>query len=159
MTALSRPRSPFVFLAAYLALWGASTAYLAAKGADWTFPIVSLAVFGAALSGLAILLTRKARPEPIRVARPGLELAAVIGFLVVYALAFLGWGMGALRHGIAPGRAQEVAVTAVKVAVHVGLPALLLLALGAQLRPLVRARADKPGFWPPLVVLGVIILG
>ncbi|THD61065.1 CPBP family intramembrane glutamic endopeptidase [Phenylobacterium sp.] len=159
MTTLSRPRNPIVFLVAYLAIWGAATAYLAFKGADWTFPLISLGIFGAGLSGLAILLTRKARPETIRVARPGLELAAVLGFLVIYALGFLGWGMGALRHGIPPGRAQEVAVTAVKLAVHVGLPALLLLALGAQVRPLFRAHAGKPGFWPPLVVLGAIILG
>ena len=159
MNTSSRPRRPIVFLASYLGLWAAATAYLAFKGADWTFALISLGVFGAVLSGLAVLLTRKARPEPIRVARPGLELAAVLGFLVVYAVGFLGWGMEALHHGIAPGRTRELAVLAAKLAVHVGAPALLLLGLGAQLRPLLRAHADKPGFWPPLVVLGVVILG
>jgi uncharacterized protein len=159
VNSLARPRNPIVFLAAYLGLWGAATAYLAFKGADWTFPLISLGVFGAALSGLAVFLTRNARPEPIRVARPGLELVAVLGLLVVYALGFLVWGMGALRHGISPGRTQELAVIAAKLAVHVGAPALLLLAMGAQVRPLLRAHANKPGFWPPLVVLGVLILG
>ena len=159
MTTLSRPRSPAAFLAGYLALWGAATGYLAFKGADWTFPLISLGVFGAALSGLAILLTRRARPEPIRVARPGVELAAVLAFLALYALIFLGWAMGALRHAIPPGREQELAVLAAKLGVHVVLPAALLVALGGQVRPLLRAHADKPGFWPPLIVLGVIILG
>lgn len=147
------------WLAAYVAVWAAATAYLALKGADWTFPLISLGIFGAALSGLAILLTRNARPPPVPVIRPGLELAAVLGFLVVYAVGFLGWGMGAVRHVFPAGREQELLVLGVKLAVHVGAPILLLTALGAQVRPLLRAHANRPGFWPPLIVLGLIVLG
>ena len=155
----ARASGAWRWVVGYLVLWGAATAYLALKGADWSFPLISLGVFGAALSGLAILLTRNARPAQVTVLRPGVELAAVLGFLAVYALGFLGWGMGALRHAIPAGREQELAVLAAKLTVHVVLPALLLMALGAQLRPLLQARANRPGFWPPLIVLGVIILG
>jgi membrane protease YdiL (CAAX protease family) len=146
------------FVGLYLALWGASTAYLAARGADWTFPLISLGVFGIALSGLAFLLTRKARPEPIRVQRPGLELAAVLGFLAIYAVGFLGWGMGAAREVFPPGREQELFILGLKLVVHVAIPALLLALLGAKLAPLFRSGLGKPGFWPPLIVLGAILL-
>jgi membrane protease YdiL (CAAX protease family) len=146
------------WLAGYLAIWGAAVAYLAFKGADWTFPLISLGVFGGALSGLAVVLTRNARPAPIPILRPGLELAAVLGFLGVYAVGFLGWGMGAARHVFPAGRSQELLVMGVKLAVHVGLPALLLILLGAQVRPLLRVQVNRPGFWPPLIVLGAIIL-
>jgi uncharacterized protein len=146
------------WLAGYLAAWGLAVAYLAFKGGDWSFPIISLAVFGAALPGLALLLTRNARPAPIAILRPGLELAAVLGFLAIYAVGVLGWGMGAVRHALPPGREQELLVMGVKLAVHVLAPAALLAALGAQLRPLIRAHANRPGFWPPLIVLGLIIL-
>ncbi|THD68175.1 CPBP family intramembrane glutamic endopeptidase [Phenylobacterium sp.] len=150
--------SPVLWLAGYLAAWGVAVGYLAQKGGDWSFPIISLGVFGVALPGLALLLTRNARPAPIPVLRPGLELAAVLVFLTVYAVVFLGWGMGAVRHAAPPGREQELLVLAAKLAVHVLAPAALLALLGAQLRPLIRARANRPGFWPPLIVLGLIIL-
>jgi len=146
------------FVGVYLALWGASTAYLAARGADWTFPLISLGIFGVALSGLAFLLTRKAGPEPIRVQRPAIELIAVLSFLAIYAVGFLGWGMGAAKAVFPPGREQELFILGLKLVVHVAMPALLLAMLGARLAPLFRTGLGKPGFWPPLIVLGAIIL-
>ena len=141
----------------YLVLWGAATGYLAARGADWTFPLISLGVFGLALSGAAWALTRKARPAAIPVKRPGVELAAVLAFLTVYAVVFLGWGLGAVKQVYPPGPAHEGLVLAVKLAVHVVAPALILAALGARIAPLFSAGAARPGFWPPLLVLGVIL--
>jgi membrane protease YdiL (CAAX protease family) len=154
----SGPPAAWRWLAGYLAVWGAATAYLAFKGADWTFPFIALGIFGGALTGLAFVLTRNARPPAIPVLRPGVELAAVLGFLAAYAVGFLGFGMGALRHAIPAGREQELLVLAVKLVVHVVLPVALLLALGAQVRPLLRTHIRRPGFWPPLVVLGLLIL-
>jgi len=143
----------------YLAIWAAAVAYLYAHKADWTFPLISLGVFGVLLSGLAWGLTRKARPGAIDVARPGLELGAVLAYLAVYAVAFLGWGMGALREALPPGQGQDLAVLAVKLLVHVVGPALLLTALGARLWPLVGGAAAARGFWPALIVLGLVLLG
>jgi uncharacterized protein len=146
------------FLGAYLAIWAAATAYLGIKGADWTFPAISLAVFGAALPALSIALTRKAAPPAIVVRRPTLELAVLLGFLVVYAVAFLGWGMSATRAFVAAGREQDSLMLIVKLVVHVAVPAALLAALGAKLAPLFNSGIGRPGFWAPLFVLGSIIL-
>jgi membrane protease YdiL (CAAX protease family) len=146
------------FVGAYLAIWAAATAYLRLKGADWTLPTISLAVFGAALPALSMALTRKAAAAPIVVRRPTLELSVLLGFLVVYAVAFLGWGMSATRAVVSAGREQESLVLIVKLIVHVGMPAILLAAVGARLAPLFNSGIGRPGFWPPLLVLGAIIL-
>ncbi|HZE44678.1 MAG TPA: CPBP family intramembrane glutamic endopeptidase [Steroidobacteraceae bacterium] len=146
------------FVGAYLAVWAAATAYLGVKGADWTLPAISLVVFGAALPALSMALTRKAAAAPIVVRRPMLELWVLLGFLVVYAVAFLGWGMSATRAVVSAGREQESLVLIVKLIVHVGMPAILLAALGARLAPLFNSGIGRPGFWPPLLVLGAIIL-
>jgi uncharacterized protein len=159
MSITSRIRSrAATFVGGYLLLWGAATLYLAAKGADWTLPTISLAVFGIALPLLSLPLTRKAAPPRIVVARPALELWVILGFLVFYAVVFLGWGMSATRAALPAGREQELLVMAVKLLVHVAIPALLLAALGAKIAPLFSSGAGRPGFWPPLLVLGAIIL-
>ena len=152
------PARAAIFVSGYLVLWGAATAYFAAKGADWTLPAISLAVFGVALPLLSLPLTRKAAPPKITVARPALELWAVLGFLIVYAVVFLGWGMSATRAALPAGREQELLVLVVKLLMHVVAPALLLAALGARIAPLFSSGVARPGFWPPLLVLGAIIL-
>jgi membrane protease YdiL (CAAX protease family) len=153
-----KPRAA-AFVAVYLLLWIAAAAYLAAKGADWTLPIILLGVFGAALPLLGVALTRKAVPPPIPVNRPTLELCVLLVFLSVYAVGFLGWGMSATRAALPAGREQELLVLAVKLLVHVAAPALLLAALGAKISPLFNSGLKAPGFWPPLLVLGAVILG
>jgi membrane protease YdiL (CAAX protease family) len=159
MSVASRiPARGATFVSGYLVLWGAATAYLAAKGADWTLPTISLAVFGVALPLLSLPLTRRAAPPKIVVARPSLELWAILGFLLVYAVGFLGWGMTATRAALPAGREQELLVLVVKLLVHVAAPALLLATLGAKIAPLFNLGVGRPGFWPPLVVLGAIIL-
>jgi uncharacterized protein len=159
MSVISRiPARAAVFVCGYLALWGAATAYLAAKGGDWTLPAILLAIFGAALPLLSLPLTRNAAPPKIVVARPALELWAILGFLILYAVVFLGWGMSATRAALPAGREQELLVMAVKLLVHVAAPALLLAALGAKIAPLFSSGVGRPGFWPPLLVLGAIIL-
>jgi membrane protease YdiL (CAAX protease family) len=146
------------FIGSYFAVWATATAYLGFKGADWTLPVISLLVFGAVLPALSFALTRKAAPPLIEVRRPGLELSALLIFLVAYAVLFLGWGMSATRAAVPPGREQESLVLLVKLVVHVGMPAILLAALGAKLAPLFNSGIGRPGFWPPLLVLGAIIL-
>jgi membrane protease YdiL (CAAX protease family) len=46
-----------------------------------------------------------------------------------------------------------------KLAVHVALPALLVLAIGGALRPLIQARLNTRGFWLVLIILGAAVLG
>jgi membrane protease YdiL (CAAX protease family) len=159
MSVVSRiPARAAIFVGSYLILWAAATAYLALKGADWTLPAISLAVFGVALPLLSLPLTRKAAPPKITIKRPVLELWSILGFLGVYAVAFLAWGMSATRAALPAGREQELLVLAVKLLMHVAAPALLLAALGAKLAPLFDSGLARRGFWPSLLVLGAIIL-
>ena len=67
-------------------------------------------------------------------------------------------GMTATRAVFPAGREQELLVLVVKLLVHVAAPALLLAALGAKIAPLFSSGIGRPGFWPPLLVLGAIIL-
>jgi membrane protease YdiL (CAAX protease family) len=150
-------RADLVGVAAFLVLWGGATAYIAATGGDWTFPFVALVIFAIGLSAVAWLTTRGATAAPIAVMRPMHESVALLVYLVLYALFFLGYGMGALREGIAAGPGQEIVVTAVKLLVHVVLPAALLLALGAQVAPLLKSQLPARQFWLTLAVLGAII--
>lgn len=147
------------YVAGYMALWAAATGYLALRYADWVFPVFSLGVFGVALSGIAWLTTRGAKPRPVTVERPALELGAVIAYLALYALVFLGWGMGALRQDIPPGQAQELAVLAAKLAVHVAAPVLILALLGARIAPLFGGAASRRGVLLTLAVLAPILIG
>jgi membrane protease YdiL (CAAX protease family) len=104
------------------------------------------------------LLTRSARPPVVPVGRPQVELGAVLAFLAIYAVGFLGYGMTFVRGVFPPGPQQEGLVLGAKLVAHVALPALLLAALGARLAPLFAARAKGLGFWLPLLVLGAILM-
>src|SRR5207244_3856295 len=120
---------------------------------------ISMGVFGLALSGLGWALTRKTNPPAVPVQRPGLELGVVLGFLALYAVGFLGFGLTALRHAWPDAQQHQLAVLAAKLAVHVALPALLLAALGARLAPLFSAGLQRKGVVLTLVVLAAILLG
>jgi membrane protease YdiL (CAAX protease family) len=143
----------------YLLLWAASTGYLAMKGADWVFPFISLGIFGVACTGIAWFLTRRSDPPETPVFRPGFELGAVLVYLLLYAFAFLGWGMGALRAMAEAGQEQDVIVLAAKLIVHVALPAFLLIAIGARVKPLFDSGTERRGFWPVLIVMSMVFLG
>lgn len=145
-------------IALFLALWGGAVFYLAATGGDWQFPLVALAIFGGALSLIAWLTTRGASAPAIEVKRPALETAVIVVYLALYALVFLGWGLGALRAAFPDERTQELVVLAAKVGVHVLLPALLLFALGAAVSPLFQAGLRGRKFWRTFIVLSALLL-
>jgi uncharacterized protein len=141
----------------FLVAWSVATAYLASTGGEIVFPLFSLAVFGVALSALSLWLTRGAGGPPADtfVRRPGLEAGVILAYLVVYAFVVLGWALGWVREAYPAGPAQEWAVLTLKLVVHVAVPGLLLLAIGAPL-----ARHFSVGsrrIWLPLVVLGAIM--
>ena len=64
-------RSGMRALIAYLAIWGVAVAYLALSGGDWTFPIVSLGIFGLILGALIWFLTRRMDAPPVPVEESG----------------------------------------------------------------------------------------
>jgi membrane protease YdiL (CAAX protease family) len=161
MSAVHQGRGAAVAAAlVYAALWGVAVYYLYAAGNEdgATTAALVMAVFGLALSGLAWLLTLGAKAPPIEVKRPALESGALVVYLAIYAVGFLGYGMSAARAAFPPGQEQEVLVLGLKLAVHVVAPVLLLLALGVRLGPLFQAGLNGRKFWRTLIVLGAIFL-
>jgi hypothetical protein len=121
--------------AAYALLWGGSTAYLYATGGDWSTGVFVLGIFGLGLSGVAWLLTRGAEAPRIGVERPRIEAGAVLLYLAFYAIAFTGFGMSWARQAFPAGPEQELLVLGLKWLVHVVLPAILIIVMGARLGP------------------------
>jgi len=144
--------------AAYALLWGGSTAYLYATGGDWSTGVFVALIFGLGLGGVAWLLTRGANAPRIEVKRPALESGSVIAYLALYAVLFLGFGMTWARQVLPEGQQQELLVLALKLSVHIVLPAILLVLLGAKLAPIAQLGLSGRKFWRTLIVLGVIIL-
>ena len=148
-----------IAVAAYALLWCASTGYLYATGGDWTSGVFILAIFGLALTGVAWLLTRGARAPRIEVEHPRLESGAVVVYLALYAVLFLGFGMTWARQAAPPGPGQESLVLGLKLLVHVALPAILLIVMGAKLGPITQLGLSGRKFWRTLIVMSLIILG
>ncbi len=151
-------KAPAIAAGVYVAVWSAALAYLARAGAGWTDAVSVFAIFGVALTGLAWLLTRGADAPPISVARPAFESGVVLVYLALYAVVFLVFGMNWARHALAPGREQELLVLALKLAVHIVLPCIVLVLLGARLSPLFQAGLTGRKFWRALIVLGAVFL-
>ena len=143
---------------AYALLWGGSTAYLYATGGDWSTGVAVIAIFGLALGGAAWLLTRGADAPRVEVKRPALESGAIIVYLALYAVLFLGFGMTWARQALPEGQQQELLVMGLKLSVHIVLPAILLMLLGAKLGPITQLGLSGRKFWRTLIVLGLIIL-
>lgn len=121
-------------LLGYLGLWAAATAYLLAKGADWTFPVVSLLLFGVGLSALAWFLTRRSEAPPVAVNNPRRQSLWFIAYLAFYAFVLIGWGLGAIKEAIAVGESRQFAVLGYKLLIHVAAPVALIGWLGGSLR-------------------------
>ena len=146
-------RSTLRALLFYLAIWGLAVVYLAATGGDWTFPFASLLIFGVAFSAVIWLVTRKMDAPPVPVASAQRESIGLLIYLAVYAVLLVGFGLGMLRESIPGGQAQEVAVLAYKLAIHVALPVAIILALGGTVRALFDTGHNRSGFWLALIVL------
>lgn len=146
-------RSTLRALLFYLAIWGFAVAYLAATGGDWVFPFASLLIFGVAFSAVIWLVTRKMDAPAVPVASPQRESIGLLVYVAVYAVLLIGFGLGMLREAIPEGQAQELAVLAYKLAIHVALPVAVILALGGSVRALFDTGHRRRGFWLALLVL------
>ncbi|MBS0410331.1 MAG: CPBP family intramembrane metalloprotease [Proteobacteria bacterium] len=144
------------WMGAYGAAWAISAALLFKPQPESFADAISVfVVMGVVFSLLAWGLTLGRASPAIPVRRPRLELAAVLAFLAAYAVFFTGYGLNAF-HAAFPAvtRTSALALMALKLAVHVAAPALLLTLLGAELRPLFASRAPARTFWAALVGLG-----
>ena len=138
---------------AYLLIWAAAVAYLAVRGADWTFPIAVLVIFGLILGGIIWFLTRKMNAPAVPVAHPQRESVGLLAYLAIYAVLLIGIWLGSIRHAIPPGQTQELAVLGYKLLIHVAVPTAIILALGGAIRPLFDSGVKRRGFWTTLIVL------
>ncbi|RYD92032.1 MAG: CPBP family intramembrane metalloprotease [Sphingomonadales bacterium] len=141
----------------YLLAWLLSTLYLAARGADWTFPIISLVLFGGILTGVALLLTRRSDAPSVPVGRPRAEAIAILLYLLFYALFVLGWGLGAVRANVSEGPQRQIAELVFKLIFHVGLPIGLLMMLRAPIRPMFDAGLGRRGVLVTLILFSAIM--
>jgi membrane protease YdiL (CAAX protease family) len=121
---------------------------------------VSAAIFFAGtvvLTGLAarLLPEGKAALPPIPVANPSREAFAMLAFMALFAVGFLGWGLDQLAAHTAPGHERFVWRIAIKLIGMVILPSAILVAIGGHVREQWRGRFDGPGFWLPVLVLGM----
>jgi membrane protease YdiL (CAAX protease family) len=146
-------------LIAYLIIWGASTAYLAASGGDWVFPFASLIIFGLIFSAVIWFLTRKMNAPAVPVSRPARESLGLLAYLAIYAVLLIGIWLGTVKEAIPEGPSQEWAVLGYKLLIHVGVPAAIILALGGAVRPLFDGGMDRKGFWTTLIVLSGMMFG
>ena len=143
----------------YALMWAGSVVYMAQTGGEWASPVEVFVIFAVICGAVAWLLTLGGDAPEIEVKRPALESGAFVVYLALYAVGFLGFGMSAARAALPTGREQELLVMAVKLGVHVLLPCLLLLALGAPIAPLFRAQLKPWRFWLVLTVMSALFLG
>lgn len=142
--------------AGYLLVWGAAVAVRLQSG-DAMDAIVCGVLFAGLLPPVVWFFTRKAEPVQIVVARPGVELSAVLGWLAVYAVVVLGWLFTAIKQAIPPQtQTFELVMLAVKLTIHVAIPILVLKLVGARVAPLLAPRLGAKGVLPLLIILAAI---
>jgi membrane protease YdiL (CAAX protease family) len=149
----------FVALAIYAILYGLSLAHLARQpGFGFEEPLAILVIFGGLMSALAWLCTRGIAPRPHPVRDPARESLALLGFLAVFALGFLGWGLSALKAAVATQPAQDLLVVLAKLVVMVGVPLLLFRALGYRWQELLGLPRLAGREWLAFGVMAVALL-
>jgi membrane protease YdiL (CAAX protease family) len=146
-------------VAVYVVLLGVSLARLDRRpGFAAGEAIAGMVVFGLFFSVAALWATRGATPRPAVVKRAGRELAAVTAYLALLAVAFLGWGLSALRAAFPAEPMQSVVLLAAKLVAMVLLPAALLAAMGHEWRGLLRFDKPNPVERRALLVMGALLL-
>lgn len=142
---------------AYLLLWAASTGYIALRGGDWVFPVASLIIFGIVLGGIILFLTRKMDAPAPEARNPSRESIALLAYLVIYAILLVGIWLGSIKHSIPDGAAQDLAVLAYKLLIHVGLPAGMILVAGGSVAWQFDTGIRRRGFWTTLTILSILM--
>ena len=146
-------------IVAYTVLLGLSLAWLGPRpGFAAGEAAAGMIVFGLLFSLAALLATRGASPRPVVVRHAGRELAAIAAYLVVFAVAFLGWGLSALRAVVPDEPTQSIALLIAKLAAMVLLPAALLVSMGHDPRDLFRFERPSRVEQRALLVMGALLL-
>lgn len=143
----------------YLLVWGVAVAFRLQSG-DAMDAIICGVVFAGVLPPVVWFFTRKARPADIPVARPVIELSAVLAWLAIYAVVVLGWLFTWIKQTLPPQtQTYDVVMLAVKLAVHVAIPIVVLQLVGAKVGPLLAPRMGARGVLPLLIIVGGVFTG
>jgi membrane protease YdiL (CAAX protease family) len=143
----------------YLLVYGAALFHLSGyEKFEAGEPLAILLIFGVGCTAVAWFATRGVQPRPHPVRRPARESLAVLAYLAVFAVVFLGYGLSALRDGVHDGRTLEIATLIAKLVAMVGLPLAVFVALGYRPRELLALPMLRGREWLALGVL-VLVLG
>lgn len=123
-------------ISAFLGIWLLAVGFLAIRGADWIFPLFAMLVFGIGISAIGWWLTMGQTPPPSAIPNPARESKALLIYLLVYGLLFVGVGLGMVKESVAAGPAQEWLVILYKLLIHIVLPLGVLIAVGGTVGPL-----------------------
>lgn len=151
------PAKPFVF--GYLALY-ALTLWVLAHYAGFA-PGDALGVFatlGVAFTFLAWVATRGQYAKTPWIDRPGVEMGAVLAYLLLFAFGVLGYGFTWLKLTFTDPRAHDVTVMVAKLITMVLIPALLLRSLGHPLQETLKPNFRWRHHGPVLLGLGALML-
>jgi membrane protease YdiL (CAAX protease family) len=113
-----------------LAYLGSLMQLSGAPGFEAGESLAVLLIFGLGFSGLAWVATRGITPAFHPVEQPRRESAAILGYLALFAVLFLGYGLSAIKEAVADGRPEETAILVAKLIAMVALPAALFARFG-----------------------------
>jgi membrane protease YdiL (CAAX protease family) len=102
----------------------------AAPGFEAGESLAVLLIFGVGFSVAAYFATHGIAPASHPVEQPRKESFAVLGYLALFAVLFLGYGLSAIKDAAPDGRIEETAILVAKLVAMVALPALLFARLG-----------------------------
>ncbi|NQD36736.1 CPBP family intramembrane metalloprotease [Permianibacter sp. IMCC34836] len=123
-----------------------------------------LLIFGIGLSVAAWLVTIGIKPVAAVVHQPGKEFGAIAGYLLLFSLLFLGWGLSALKALVTAEQPQEVVILLAKLAAMVLIPAWLFTRMGYRWRDLfgrfsLGSLGSGRSGWRVLIIMAVLLLG
>jgi membrane protease YdiL (CAAX protease family) len=147
-------------LAVYAGAYGGSVSVLRhAPGFEAGEALAVMLVFGVGFSVVAWLATAQGAPAPLEVRAPARELGVLCAYLALFAIAFLGWGLSALRAAFPSEPVQSIVILVSKLVAMVVIPGWLFTRLGYSWRELLAPRRLGRSGRTALLVIGVLLLG
>ena len=152
------PRA-LVAVVGYLLLYALSLARLAAApGFEVGETVGVMLVLGLGLSFAAWLATRAVVPWPSSLRSPAPEVAAIVGYLALFAVLVLGWGLSAVRETVSREPLQSAAILGAKLATMVLVPGWLFTRFGYSWGRLFSMRRFDRVTWRALAIMAVLLL-